>query len=109
MTALINFVQCVFQNDQAGLGILTHPFYGKIKNVLPIDIGTIYMPDSMNCVSMEVNFITSDITHLDPANISPSIVSTISKYYIGVQNSILSIGGSIAGARALSSNLAAVL
>lgn len=108
-TALHNFVQCLFANDQAGLGVLTHPFYGKIKNVLPWELGTSYAPDNLNCVSIEVSFMTSDITHLDPANVTTTIVGDISKYYIGIQNSILSIGGTIAGAKALSNNFAAVL
>lgn len=108
-TAFKNVIQSLTNNDVAGLGTLTHPIYQKIENVLPIDFGNTYVAESLNCVICEIIFLTSDITHLNPNNIQTNIVSTISKYYIGIQNSILSMGGTISAANALSSNFQAIL
>lgn len=108
-TALLNFIQVITNNDVAGLGTLLHPFYQTINNVLPINCRTRYKSDSLNCVICEITFLTSDLTHLNPLNITTSIVSTISKWYIGIQNSVSSIGGTIAAGRALSNNFGAFL
>jgi hypothetical protein len=108
-TAFRNVVQVITDNDVEGLGTLTHPFYQKIVNVLPIEIGNTYVSENLNCVLCEISFLTSDLTHLNPKNIQTSIVSSITKWYVGIENSILSIGGSISAAKALSSNFQAVL
>lgn len=109
LTALTNLVQSLFINDISGLGILSHPFYGEINNVLPIEFGISYNFESLNCAICELVFLTSDITHLSASSISSSILSTIGKYYTGVSNSITSIGGTISAVNAIGSNTLATL
>ena len=95
LTAFNNFVQYIFDNSIAGLGSLTHPVYNKINNVLPIKITNEYKFDKLNCVVVEIMFITSDITHLDPNSITNNILQEISTYYVGTQNAITSLAGII--------------
>lgn len=108
-TAFINTIQAITNNEVSGLGKLMHPFYQEIKNVLPIELGNTYISESLNCVICELIFLTSDLTHLNPNSIKLNIVSEISKWYVGVQNSILSIGGTISAAKALSSGFQAII
>lgn len=108
-TAMRNFVQYLFDNSVPGLGTLIHPFYDKILNVLPIEFNTIYNYESLNCVVCEVTFLTSDISHLDPTSIKTSISSQVSKYYIGIQNTITSLGGTISAASRLGTQFKASL
>ncbi len=109
LTALINLVQALFTNTKPGLGQLIHPFYGQIKNVLPIEFGITYNYESLNCAVCELVFLTSDITHLSASSLSLNTLSNISKWYIGIQNSILSIGGTISALNAIGSNVLATL
>lgn len=108
-TAFRNVIQVLTMNDISGLGKLTHPFYQKVMNVLPIEFGNTYVSEQLNCVVCEIVFLTSDLTHLNPNSIQTNIVGEISKWYIGIQNSILSIGGTISAAKALASNFQAVI
>ena len=108
-SAMRNFVQALFNNSVAGLGVLTHPFYQKIMNVLPVSFDINYTFDSLNCMICEVTFLTSDITHLDPGSINTTVISEISKYFIGTQNAVGSIGGSISATRAIGGNLIGAL
>jgi hypothetical protein len=104
-SAMRNFVQALFNNETGGLGTLTHPFYQKIMNVLPISFDVSYTFDSLNCMICEVTFLTSDITHLDPGSINTTTTSEISQYFIGTQNAVTSIGGTISATRAIGNNL----
>lgn len=109
-TAMHNVVQSLFDNSSSGLGVLNHPFYGSIQNVLPIEFNIVYNYEMLNCVICEIIFLTSDITHLNPSSLqAQTLVSEISQWYIGIQNAILSIGGTISAAKSLSSNFAAIL
>lgn len=95
LTAMMNFIQNIFNNDVSGLGTLQHPFYPKIKNVLPISCKTDYNYQSLNFVLSTVVFRTSDISHLNPSSLKTNIVNEISKWYIGTQNAITSMAGTI--------------
>jgi hypothetical protein len=109
LTALTNLVQSLFANETPGLGTLIHPFYNRIENVLPIEFGITYNYESLNCVVCELVFLTSDITHLNASSVSLNTNSTINKWYTGIQNSILSIGGTISAVNAIGSNTLATL
>lgn len=110
-TALRNFENAIFKNSQntttsIKLGTLQHPFYGQIKNVLCTSCNTVYEYSSLNYVICEVTFLTSDLTHLDPNLIKTNWQQTIGKYYVGTQNSIASITGTISSAQTLSTQIA---
>ena len=110
LTAFRNIIQNLFTNSTPGLGTLLHPLYGKIANVLPIRCRSNYSYSSMNCVVVELTFLTSDITHLTANNVSDSLISEISKWFIGTENAVTSIGGTIQAAQGLSStSLAGIL
>lgn len=104
-TALQNFVQCLFNNQTEGLGTLNHPFYNKIENVLPININNAYNFDQLNFILLQLTFLTSDISHLNPNSIKTNLASEIGTWYIGIQNAITSIAGTIAAAKTLNNNL----
>lgn len=99
-TAYHNFIQVIFNEKTSALGILDHPFYGKIQRVLPISLGNAYKADSLNTILCDVTFLTSDITHLY-GNIQTSLLSTISKWFIGLENAFNSLGATAAAAKAL--------
>jgi hypothetical protein len=98
-TAMRNVVQVMFNNQVQGLGTLHHPFYGKIKNVLPISFNTKYDYTQLNVVICELTFLTSDITHLMPNALQTSILAEIGFWFIGIQNAVTSIGGTLAAAQ----------
>ena len=102
-----NAIQSLFgsANSANGLGILQHPFYGKIKNCLPIRCSNRFDYMHMNCIWSELEFLTSNITHLTAGNLSEGILATISKYFIGTQNAITSLGGSLAAITAFGNNI----
>lgn len=104
-TAFQNFIQALYSNSTPGLGTLTHPFYGTINNVLPLSITGAYESTKMNYILLTVPFQTSDINHLYPNTNINSILAEIGRYYIGIQNSVSSIGGIISGGQAIGSNL----
>ncbi len=93
-TAYQNLVQCVF-GSESGVGTLIHPFYNEIENVLPIDIGTMYSFDSLNCAMCDITFLTSDLTHMIPNAITQQQSQVIQSWYIGTQNAITSMTSSI--------------
>lgn len=107
LNAFQNTVQSLFgsANNGDGLGTLVHPFYGTIKNCLPIRITNRYNNNSLNCVISELEFITSNITHLTSSTLSVGILSTIGKYFIGTQNAITSLGGSLSAVKAFGNNI----
>lgn len=108
-TAFTNMVQSLFANKKPGLGTLFHPFYGQINNVLPIRLRSNYESKSLNCVICELTFLTSDISHLLASSVTASLVSVISKYFIGTENAIGSIGGITSTIQALGKNTIAGL
>lgn len=109
-TAWRNFAQVLFTNNNFGLGTLNHPFYNEINNVLPIEISSVYDYKQLNCVILQVAFVTSDLSHLS-AGLSASAVltQTIQEWFIGTQNAITSIGGTISSVQSISSNIGASL
>jgi hypothetical protein len=111
-TAMNNLVQALFDDSLATpdtpLGSMVHPFYNTINNVLPISFRTVYDYTKLNFMICEVVFLTSDITHLYPNQVA-NIGADISKWYIGVQNSITSIGGTISAAQNIGTNTIAGL
>lgn len=109
MTAFTNMIQCLFNNNASGLGVLNHPLYGKIKNVLPVRCRSNYSFQSLNCVIVELTFITADITHLSAGSVTTSTLAEITKWFTGTQNAITSIGGTIAAAKGITSDTVAVL
>ena len=106
-TAYQNFIQCAF-GSESGLGTLNHPFYKKVLNVLPIEFTTTFSYETLSCVICELTVLTSDLTHLVPNAQSEGTLATIQKYYIGAQNAITSIGGTISSAKALSTQAGAI-
>ncbi len=105
LTALQNVVKSLFANNVSGLGTLIHPFYQTIENVLPIEFGITYNYESLNCVVCEIIFLTSDISHLDSSSLNVSKLSTINKWYIGTQNAITSMLGTVTTLKSLNNNL----
>lgn len=93
LQAMLNIIQVLFNNKKSGNGILNHPFYNEIKNVLPLSMAIRYTATELNCVRCQLTFATSNIDHLNPANNKLNILSEIGKWYIGVQNAITSIAG----------------
>ena len=106
-SAFQNIIQALFgkANGSGGIGTLVHPFYGTINNVLPIRLSDRYEYTSLNCVVCELEFLTSDLTHLTAGSLTTGILATIGKYFIGTQNAVMSLGGSIPAANAISGNL----
>jgi len=105
MTAFTNVAVSLFGNKTSGLGILNHPFYGEIEGVLPVEMSSAYTSESLNCVVCEIVFMTSDISHLNPSALKESKMATAQKWYIGVQNAITSIAGTVSAAKSLASNV----
>ncbi len=103
-TAYQNLLQCIF-GSQSGVGTLVHPFYGKIKNVLPIDISNEYRYDALNCVVCEIIFQTSDLTHLIPNTTTESQTQTIQKWFIGTQNAITSMQSIVTTLKSIGQNV----
>lgn len=108
LTAYINFMQVLWVAKRNGLGILNHPFYGEINNVLPIEVNEVYEASKLNSIILDVVFLTSDITHL-VNNIPTTNLAEISKWFIGVENAITSISGTLLAGEALTNNLRAQL
>lgn len=100
LTGFSNIMQVLYTNTKGGLGVLQHPFYGTIKNVMPLEPTMAYRANSLNCIVMTLNFQTSDATHL-AKNLPVSILATISKWFIGTENALSSIQATIGGAKAL--------
>jgi hypothetical protein len=91
-TAMRNFEQVIFSPN---LGTLVHPFYDNIYNVLPVEFDNVYNFDSLNCITGQVVFQTSDLSHLSPALIKTDITSEIGKWFVGVEDSISAMAGAI--------------
>lgn len=108
-TALINCFQCLFNNAKPGLGTLNHIFYNKIKNVLPISMDNDYTYQKLNFVSSVLTFITSDISHMSPSTLSTTITAEISKWYIGIENAVLSLGGTVSALSSMGKNISSGL
>ena len=106
-TGFTNLIQSLFGNKKNGLGTLQHPVYGTVNNVLPIRVRNSYEYRSLNAVFCELTFLTSDINHIVANNTTSSLVATIGKYFIGTQNAVTSIGGTISAAQGISSNFIA--
>lgn len=104
-TAWHNLISALFNNQVKGLGVLLHPFYGEIKNVLPVKVSNAFTYDKLNCVSHEITFLTSDISHLTSNINTTSTLAEIGKWYTGIQNSVTSINGTISAIGALTNNL----
>ncbi len=92
-TAFANIIQALFNNNKPGLGTLLHPIYGTINNVLPVRLSNSYEYSKLNCVVCEITFLTTDLKHLLPNNISKNIINTLSEYYIATQEAYGQIGG----------------
>lgn len=101
-SAMHNLVQCLFNNQKSGLGTLTHPFYGTVNNVLPISFEINYENSRLNCIVCDIEFLTSDISHLSPSNVNNTLLTEISTWAIAIENTILSLGGTISAVNALS-------
>lgn len=99
-----NLVNILFDNSTSGLGTLMHPFYGKIENVLPIKVGNTYSENYLNCIIVELTFLTTDIKHLFPKVTKESKLKTIAKFYQGIQNAVTSTMGLIASVKSLINN-----
>jgi hypothetical protein len=78
-----------------GLGILQHPFYGEIKNVLPIEVDNVYTSERANFVLADITFITTDSSHLIAGNNKKSKQEEIAYWYQATQRSILGIIGAV--------------
>jgi hypothetical protein len=92
-TAWHNLIAVLFDNKKKGNGILTHPFVGEIKDVLPIKVSNAYTYEALNCISHKITFCTSNIKHLVSDIFTDSKLSEIGKYYSGIQSGIKSIFG----------------
>lgn len=95
-TAMLNIIQCLFNNTIAGLGTLVHPFYQKVMRVLPVTFRMAYTYQSLNFVLCNITFVTSDLSHLNPSALKNNLAAEIGQWYIGIQNAILSMGGTVA-------------
>lgn len=99
-----NLINILFDNSISGLGILMHPFYGKIENVLPVKVGNSFVNENLNCLTLELTFLTTDIKHLFPTVLKESKLATIGKYYSGIQNAVTSTMGLISAVKSLINN-----
>lgn len=107
LTAMKNLVQAIFNNQNPGLGTLNHPFYNKIKNVLPLEFNPMYDYKQLNCVICQLIFYTSDLSHLNPGIGATSLTTILQEAFIGTQNTITSLSGTVAAAKTLISQASA--
>ena len=105
-TAYYNLIKVLFDNsgNYAALGTLTHPFYGDIKNVLPIECKVRYISGSLNCIMLDLLFLTQDINHITKSNFKLDLQQEIGAWFIGIEDGLLGIGGAIASLQSLLSN-----
>lgn len=74
-----------------GLGILWHPFYGQINNVLPIEIDNVYSSERANFVIADITFVTQDSSHLIVGNSQRSMQEKIAYYFQATEASIFGL------------------
>ena len=105
-TAYHNLIRVLFDSSGnfAELGTLTHPFYGDIKNVLPITAKVRYISGAVNCIMLDILFLTQDISHLTKNNYKLNTQQEIGEWFIGIEGALLGIGGIIASLQSLLNN-----